>query len=78
MRRARLTPLLMALPLVAGVLLQATPAQATFPGANGGSFGMYGQSEKGNDAGGDMDRGHVRYLRRLDGPKSEREAGRKK
>src|SRR5207237_9103918 len=40
--------------------------------------GDAGQSEKGNDAGGDMDRGHVRYLRRLDGPKSEREAGRKK
>src|SRR5438094_8200234 len=35
MRRTRLIPVLMALPLVAGVLLHPTPAQATYPGTNG-------------------------------------------
>src|SRR6266581_3320042 len=35
MRRTRLMSLSMALPLVAGVLLQATPASATYPGPNG-------------------------------------------
>src|SRR5438067_12217619 len=35
MRHARLIPLMMAVPLLASVFLQATPAQATYPGPNG-------------------------------------------
>src|SRR5438094_323231 len=35
MRRTPLIPVLMALPLIAGMLVHATPAQATYPGPNG-------------------------------------------